>query len=265
MITEYDSRVGKHLEFEEILMDNDCAISDTSAYSPIDSGWWRRLYDTSSFRKVDWEDTESEYKYFETSLSFLKNPNVFSVEGVVLEVERLRDMVADKIGYLKRVRMEFLNKKRSRRDFGEYEGEEPLQEIHNLFHECYLELKKSRFKPRDTLKYRTLEEMTMDVAERTGSKIDFNLYNKRAKPKVVEDFHTDEQIVATAFYISSVENNSAGILTQDSDIMRIMENVLEDSRLLGLREPISRNGIRIYCPRSLGKAVCIFDSSGKFN
>ena len=129
----------------------------------------------------------------------MQNQNVYVAPGLSLQLQRARDIVADKIKYLK------LEGKKER-DWKYHNREDKmilLQEVHDLFHDSYLEARRVSFLPAQRKKYDTLERMVMSVTEQTQAKVDLDeIYDDRAKPKVVEDTHADEQAVAVDVDVS---------------------------------------------------------------
>ena len=248
------------LTFEDILKQEEYIIWDSAVISSPDTNWYHKMvYDSVSFLGINLETLGKEAEFLKYFLPFLENPNVFTVLGVALEIDRTRKIVADKIKFLKE-RERFLGKR-------EFEGKgeaqkELLEGIRDLFYEYYKELRKSLFIPQQKQIYHTLEEITIKVTEQTNSKIDYSrYYEKRVKPKRDPGFHADEQTVAAALYLSSIEGKKGGILTRDSDIERILKNTLNCRFLSGISDLITNNRIKIYYPTGVGKAHCRFNTT----
>jgi hypothetical protein len=123
------------------------------------------------------------------------------------------------------------------------------------------------FLPRYKWEYDVLEKIVMRVTENTGAKIDLHeVYNTRAKPRNIEDFHTDEQAVAASLYLSLAENKEVGILARDSDIRRILANTLsylfysEKNQFNDFLSQIRGNKIEVYFVSSFQQAKLVFDT-----
>ena len=210
--------------FKDILKQENYVICDSSVFSPSGPNWyWEGVYEAKNFAEIDSEYVKGEAEHLKYFTEFLANQNVYVVPGVCLELQRVRETVADKIKYLK---ME--TKKYSK--WGHHKGENKinlLQEVHDMFHESCMEAKRVSFLPKQRQEYNNLERIVMNVTEQTGAKIDFDeIYIQRTKPKKIEDLHTDEQTVTVALYLSVIENRKGCILTNDSDIGRILPNTL---------------------------------------
>ena len=79
------------------------------------------------------------------------------------------------------------------------------------------------------------------------------MYKQRNESKT-ENLHTDEQLVASALYLTAAENKSAAVITRDSDIRRILFNTLSyltyqhTFAYAGIVESVRDSRTRIYHP-----------------
>ncbi len=256
------------LTFESILKRRDYVICDSSVFSPAGFDWYGEgVYDARDFAAVNSRCVRELTEYLKYFGDFFQNKNIFAVPGVSLELKRARDMVADKIKYLK-------IREKSREDRKHHNGENKLmllQEAQNLFHQYYMRTRRISFLPRYKGEYDVLEKIVMRVTENTGAKIDLDkVYNTRAKPKKIEDFHADEQAVAASLYLSLAENKESGILARDSDIRRILANTLsylfysEKSQFNDFLSQIRGNKIEVYFVSSFQQAKLVFDTDSFF-
>jgi len=253
------------LTFEDILKREDYVICDSALTSVANLEWyWDGIYRARNFAGINSEYVKREREYLESFLDLLTNPKVLVSEGVSLELQRARNMVGDKIKYLSG--MEKLEKKKGKYHGGETQ-KELLSEVHDLFHESFKEAKRTSFSPGQKSEYGVLEKIVLSVTKHTNAKIDLDeFYEHRAKPKNTEDFHTDEQIVAAALYLSVIENREGCILTRDSDIKRILKNTLSYLALSNAKEfnefssLTKTNEIRIYFVLDFKQAGFVFDS-----
>lgn len=246
------------LTLKEILEQEDCLVYDSSITSDSFGDWyWEGIYPESSFSGIDIEIEKSQMVGLKRFLELIRRENVYSVPGVVLEIKKVRDMVSDKIRFLKKhekaVSRRF-RKKIPQNGFREgVKRRKLLEDIHDLFYEAYRETKRAVFYPKQKELYDFLRKLVLNVTERTDAKVDNNVYYRQSvKPKDKEDFHTDEDIVASAFYSSLVDRKKVGILTRDSDIRRILINTVSymanpEARELNMfPERLQENGVRVY-------------------
>lgn len=253
------------LTFEDILEREGYAICDASIISPSNLNWyWEGVYRARNFSGINSEYVEGEAEYLKYFIEFLQNQNVFVARGVSLQIQRARYMVADKIKYLKM-------REKKDRDWKHQNGENKinlLQEVHDLFHSSFRETKRVSFLPKQRQKYNDLERIVMSVTEQTRAKVDLDeVYEQRAKPKRVQDFHADEQTVAAALYLSIIENRKGCILTRNLNIERILTNTLSyffysgNSQFNNFFSITRENEIRIYFVSDFQQVSFIFDSS----
>ena len=254
----------KSFTFEDILKDGDYTICDSSITSPLEIDWyWGGVYHARNFSQINLEYVATETHYLESFLELLSNPKVYVAPSVPSEIRTAREIVADKMRYLKKEEKKEI-KKRKR---GKGNNVNTLQEVHDLFHECFNATKRVSFSPKRKKDYDILERIVMNVTEKTGAKIDLDyFYEQRAKPKRVGDSHADEQGVAIALYLSIFENKTGSILTGESDMERILENTIsyfyhskkyDINKLWGITK---QNAIKIFYFPELNKAELTFDS-----
>lgn len=253
------------LTFEDVLSRESYVICDSALTSVVNLEWyWDGVYRARNFAGINSEYVKKEREYLESFLDLLTNPKVLVSEGVSLELQRARNMIGDKIKYLRE--MGKLEKKKRKYHRGETQTE-LLSEVHALFHESFKEARRTSFSPGQKSEYGVLEKIVLSVTKHTNAKIDLDeFYEHRAKPKNTEDFHTDEQIVAVALYLSVIENGEGCILTKDSDIKRILKNTLSYLALSNAKDSneffslTKTNGIRIYFVSDFKRAESVFDS-----
>jgi len=252
--------------FADILREEYYVICDCSFTSLPGKDWyWDGVYEARKFSEVKQEELAEEIRCLRSFLSVLANPHAFTVPGIAAELKTAREMVAHKMKILKTRER---NPPRTRKHYNGETQREQLQEIHDLFHESYREAITSFISPTQGLRYDVLEGITLRVTEETHAKLDFDsFYEKRRKPKSIPDFHADEQLAATAIYLSAIENTRAAVLTRDSDIERILSNTLNylvDSDKRRHRQYFHRavkNGVVIYYVTGPEEARLTFESS----
>jgi len=254
---------------EDLLQKLELVVCDTSMMSGgEDSSWFQeKVYLERSFSGIELDSMLRKIENFNYFLFLLGNPNVITVPGVSSELRMLRDLVSDKIRYLGGMESMIAQKVRRKSNghgFRKREiGRAHMEEIRDLLHQCYLQARRITFSPEDKEKYSLLEGEVIEIAKRTNSKIDLRPnYLKRFKPKIVEDLHTDEQLVAAAIYSFRYDNKDVGILTRDSDIRRIMRKSVSSGELdnvLRLSETNHRR-LRVFGFSFQGELRCEFDS-----
>lgn len=250
----------KPLAFEEILRQEDYLLCDTSVTSFGRDGDWyyATVFNAKSFSGLDALALEYERRSLQSFLSLLGRENVLTVRGVSLEIERTRNMISDKIRYLKKRdvgRQKFRGNGHTKKDL--------LEEIRDLYHELFVASRRSQLNPQERGKYGFLKTTVIDVTEKTSAKIDTSkIYRKkRVKPKTLEDLHTDEELVASALYLATVEERKGAILTRDGDIWRVLERSLNRGSLDGIKDIVARNRVRIHYVTGENEAYTTLDTS----
>ena len=257
------------LTFDEILRQESYVICDSSLTSVSYANWYQDgVYDASFFSEINRDILKAEIidlKYF---LEVLRNPFVFTTKGVLYELKNSRCMVGDKLKFLNK--QENLMGRKNRKRFHRGDNHKILlQQILDTFYESSRQSESSVFFPEQKFQYNALERIVFKVTKHTDSKIYLDeLYpKKRVKPKKVQDFHADEEMVASALYLSAVDSKIGCILTRDSDIRRILINTLAYMSLsdvkgfYDIRNTVKKNRIRIYYVTKSKRGDLVFDTS----
>lgn len=266
--------------FNEILESNDYVLCDTSITGIEKGDWyWDSIYPVHRFSELDIGEIENKIRSIKSFNDFLMHLKVFVTGGVSRETFTIISLLADKIKFLSWRKGLTKRDGKLRREIEEESTEESvLKEIYNSFFESYVLTKRFRFEfPHgNNGAYNFLEKIVLNVAEHTHAKIDYEeVYHPNRRPKKVEDFHTDEQLVATALYLSVVEEKSCGILTRDSDIRRILYHTLsyltyyhehERPKYREILQSIKRWKIKVYHNTDVRSQLAELDyNSFKFN
>lgn len=255
--------------FDEILRQESYVICDSSLTSISSPDWYQGwVYDARFFSEIKRDILEAEIMDLKYFLEVLRNPIVFTTKGVLYELKNARDMIGDKLKFLNKQENLVGGKNRKRLHRGDNQ-KILLQQILDTFYESSRQSESSVFFPRQKFQYNALERIVLKVTKHTDSKIDLDeLYpEKRAKPKKVQDFHTDEEIVASALYLSVIDSRMGCILTRDSDIRRILMNTLtymslsDVKGLHDIRNTVKKNRIRIYYVTESERGNLVFDTS----
>ena len=277
--------VNQTLSFEEILEREEYVLADTSIdeYRENGSGWYREfIYPANSFSDIDEEVLRKKVSDLDFFISLLRNPHVYTSPGVVSEIKNGRDIVQGKIEYLKKEDgiSDFLNilfgqkiPKRNlrRRKYQESnrngnDQRELLDEIQDLYHGSSVRARRSILRPKRRGLYDRLENLVLKVTENTHSKIDFSLRYGELINGDKKDFHTDEQLVSLALYLS-MEGSRGCIISGDSDFGRILINTfryLSDPNASysqdSLLDSIKENWVRFYYNSSKEVGTLVLDT-----
>ncbi len=255
------------LSFDDILEREDYVICDSGI---ADSGI-EDLYPLNHFLEIPTPLLKRQLGGVELFLQLLEDPGVITVPGVSREIKIARELLGSKLRYLLADTRRLSNGNRKRLMYKCRNKIKRLKRIQELHHILYQTLKRKAFAPREKPVYNFLESVVLSVAKNSDAKIDFGNSYGHESPRPVEDFHTDEQLVAMAIYLSCVEGKSGGILTGDSDIKRILRNTifyLAHSGHAGYREIINlvaKNPIKVYHIELPREAGISWDSSWNFS
>ena len=252
------------LSFEELLEREKYILCDSSVGYHSDFNWYyEEVYGTGSFSRINEAVLRRVVVYLEDFLLFLSNPNVYTVSWVSCEFENARNMVEKKMHFL---HAGYGFRRKYKRPFQIPIQKELLEEIQTKFHEMYLQSRRSLLRPEKKKLYGSLENIVLGVTSNTNSKIDFDFLYGEYTGKEKEDFHTDEQLVATALYLSLAGKESC-IFTRDSDIRRILINTLrylshpEAHNLGDMMEAVRENRVIIYYNAAPEQAEISLDTS----
>ena len=256
---------GQIFSFEKIIDKEGYLICDTSAVSQLALSS-KNVYQTKSFSDFSLDSIEGEIEKISIFLEFMENPKILLTSKVSEEIRRIRDRLGTKIHFL---RENYNLRRNGRKPCDEKPIEQiKLEEIHELYNELHRASRRSVFFPGQRQIYSFLEKIVLSVTRNTDAKIDYGFfYRKDDKPRKREDPHTDEQLVATALYLSAFERRRGGILTRDSDIKRILRNTLfylNNSGQQGYVEIVHllrENPISLYHVEENKEARLIIDSS----
>lgn len=253
---------NRHFTIHEILNTEEYVICDSSVMeSMIDE-----ISSAKNFSEIPDNVLSMQLKYAEMFIELLDNSNLLTTAGVSSELKNSRDIIGQNLHYLSS-RLKSENGKDKKYNHNGSNKKEMLEAIQELHHLAYESSKKKAFSPKNRQIYNFLERIVMAVAEVTDAKIDYGYqYSFQHKP-MKHDFHTDEQLVASAVYLSCAEGNHGGILTRDSDIKRILRNTvfyIDHSSSAGYREIVSmiaKNPIKVYRMEGFKDARLNADSS----
>jgi len=247
------------LTFEDLLNEEDYIICDTGACSIPKSDWYNEgICQARNLSGIDTSIVSREIELLSSYIEFLSNEKVYVTCGVLQEMKNLDEA----IGYSRR--FFDLKERRQKNRHGDFDdnSKELLETMHELAHGVYKEARRSVFQPEQKERYSHLENIVIDTTQKTGAKVDFSILYRDKKRTGREDTHADEQLAATALYLSSVAERKCGIITSDSDIRRILVYSLKDPRLANISDLVGKNRIRIYKPEDIATIRLDFDTLG---
>lgn len=249
----------------EFLECGDLFVYDSS-FRTTPGSWYRQgVYDSRFFSDVNTDLVKTEIIGLRDTLSFLQSQNLFTVPGVVTEIAKERDVVSTSIRFMNQTEKEVRERLGGRTHGNSFnrskESKLLLEEIRDLLHQCYIDARRRILPIDDRPKYDELEQRVIRITERTGSRINFYPHEFRAKPKMQKDLHTDEQLVAAGFYALLHYSRNVTILSRDSDLVRITENLLHNGNGNIPPSLLRKRRLRIYNISSEKGLVCGYDSA----
>ncbi len=276
--------------FQRILDREQVILTDNNLQFSGDSGWYENeVYHARRFSSIKLDILSGTITSLEERLWWLSHPNVYITEKILEEVKRFTYVISNKLISLNRP--ERLSSPSRQRDYqhrhktldghdshegsghgrSDYEssGQRQLMEsIGFLYKEIVRISKKSIFKPARRGVLISLENVVETITAHTAAKFDFYDFcaNSENTAKKYEDLHADEQLVATALYISLVDMTSNCIVTKDRDIRKILVNILnylshaETMEANHILSALIEKPISVYFELDIGRPVCVFDT-----
>lgn len=218
------------LSFEEILDSEDFILFDSSIHCMQGDWYGGGVFEANTFSELNRSVLGDNLDSLRLFPSFLSNPNVYTVGGVSSELKRIRDLVAEKIKFLKSHEIIPEGDRRgSHHKKRHLEGliqRRLIEETQSLLHDIYHASRGLTFNPEDRDLYCVLERMVTSVTNETRAKQNYDHRYGQVPRDDLEDFHSDEQLVATAYYLAVNQSQPTTIITRDSDIGRIFINTI---------------------------------------
>jgi len=209
---------GRVLTFDDILQSSGYVLLDTGVTRSKKGNWLTKNFsDLKQRTDISLSGVEEETRSVEYFIQLLGNSNVFVTPRVSQEIFGFVDILKNLIVVLSRF------KKIRPKNWIKEADFDRLKEFYDLYETCYYKSRNSEFSPHQLQRHGFLERIVLSVSEETNAKIE---YGEERRSKRREDLHTDEQLVASALYLSFVEGKSGAIITIDSDIKRILFNTL---------------------------------------
>lgn len=261
-----ETQIAALKNLDEILNEEEIVIADSGVQDRKNSPMFReRLYYERTFSRADIISLQMFLECMRGRVEIFRKEKVITVDKVAKELVNFRDILVDKKKAMMRYSGIAEREKKYVDDAYNHSAEENehiLDEICNEAHRACLLAKSRVFIPEDKEKFLALEKIALAAAEIPGVKIDFS-ERYGCEPNTKEDLHTDERIVATAFYISMFNEKPNAIITVDSDIFRIAYQVQLGFAKAKARieRALIKNRVRVYYLNNKNLFGLVFDSS----
>ncbi len=260
--------------FEEIYAqteaDNGIVLFDTGPCErPLGGRWYQEfIFPAKDFSEIDSEALEKKLLCLGQFQHLILNSRSFTVLEVVFEMKRYSRILHEKLCNLNK--LVEIKQRRKRHENGGYE-DETEERNKDLFEEIsFLQAKMCKFANQKAIKARNpaelarLEKIVGEVIRATGVKekrryAEYDGYLKH------EDLKADDKLAATALYLALTERKANTILTSDSDIAFIINNVHYE--LSGLPnfaprlELLKTHPIRVYYANGEDTGICQIDTT----
>lgn len=260
--------MGEAISLERILAQEPRILVDLSAQSMFSDVEWfhliRRAYD---YADIPLSELEKARKMLSGFSELFSHEHVYTTENVVREMERGYEMVVNSNAVLKRRKD---NSSGSRQVNHVSRGVPAIQQGMDSLIQT---LRRAKSKARasivggiDLMGYAVIETMVTAVSEEAYSKKDYSYRVGGHIGSRTADLHADEELVATAMYLSTLAFEQVSILTADSDIGRIVDHVVRaviEAEVPGSFTFIGKlkaNPVRVYFVQSPGFATLSYDT-----
>lgn len=263
---------------EHLLESEGIILADASAQHVfMPEGLTRRVERAVNYTDIQLSEFGETLKGLAEFSRFLRFPNVYTTPKVVEEIKAWEDTIGRAFVHLNNNKdIAGRNKEVSHTSRGIPKIQQNVYSLyrlaqrlrksaaHALINKAGSDSSEQDIK---SIGYLALEMMVIAVSDIEDSKNDFSR-RYQAWVERREDLRTDEQLVATALYIATVLKKPAAILTGDSDLWHIANDVLNAiacSKVPGaytLLNAVSDNPVRIYFSNNVGRIDKKFDTSG---
>lgn len=210
---------------EELL---DAPLFLVDAYATTSHGSWyeHEVYPAQFFSDIPLPALRQNVNAFREYRELLEQPHMFTVPKVSLELENFREILHDKL-----VALNEFNRRRGKPSSRHKRLKKAQHDNHSeqkaLFEQLTFEAKEiARLASKSHAKgnqgqLASLERIVQHIGDQGNCKRDFSdRYEQTTRPK--HDYHTDEQLAATALTLALHEREPVTILTTDSDIQRLL-------------------------------------------
>ena len=263
---------GVIYSFESILQIEPLILIDTGIKDYTNPRWYKdKVYYASKFSQLDKSVLEQNLGILEKFKTQLSEPTVYTTKKVVEEIGGFVDIITEKLVTLNRFE-NLRHERKNNRRYDKYDDSQEkklLQELCFLYDQIYRLASHKVLKIENPKSFHGLEQIVLATGIFGGKKDFTDRYGMRTKKKA-EDRHTDEELVATALYLSITEGKQSCIVTPDSDIKRLLlktkeyltDKKTEDNEVY--LKALTKNPVRVYFMKEGGSIKLAADTS-QFN
>ncbi len=180
------------------------------------------LFGVSSYNSFDPIRISKLVSLKEFMEGWWNNERVYTVKSVEREFKKFVELCKNKLVYLNRHKRDPLSREYKREMQEEFRyRRKVLEDICFDFSRIHKKIKRNVIDHGENEDYKNIKSLTKQVSASSLAK-----YNPENPHEVSEgeNKYSDEELVATALYKSLFENQQVSIVTNDSDIMRIVHN-----------------------------------------
>ena len=217
---------NKQASLEEILNNNTTFI-DSSIINP--GSTIKKIYEATSFNNLDSSLIISERNKIIGSIEIIKNQKVKVIPQVVEEIKEYQRILGDKISYISHLDRGRFYRNKNKRHISKWFiknnknnsiNKKLLGDLQQDAYLLYQLCSRKKFEISDK-KFELLLEMIKLLDNKIGLKKDISyVYGDHNIPDTSSD--TDERLVASLYWNSLYSNNSASLLTTDTDFIRLL-------------------------------------------
>jgi hypothetical protein len=248
-------------------------LCDTSIASSIENNSMEIIYEARRMLELDIRAIENIKRSSEFFNEFFSHERVHTISEVVEEKKELLRILSGGYEFL-RSRSQPKRKRKSRGSKGYQASREEEQEKARIYKETVDTLwettnhmQRAIIKNFDRGRLTLFEENCYTLDELMGARIDYRDEHKGFEKPEREDIHTDEKLVAMAFYMSMVEGVGTAIATCDSDILRLASYFTfavtnqKVAQASAAAELLRQHPVRVYRLEGTEEAVLRVDTS----
>jgi len=250
----------KEIPLEELLKES-LILTDQSIKN--ETHWFREgVYSARLYYEMDTELLNQALESSKFAKDFFSHPNVKTVPKKLDEIAEFTELLYDKlitINNIERSRRKKTSTSYRRKKINKAtEKIKDGMENRKLFSDICFEnqqlektARKSLIIPDDREKYTILERVVKLIDYATGAKINYSeRYGEIRSEK--QDDNSDEQLVATALYLSIFDNTPVSVLSGDSDIKRLLYRTvnclyfIDTNNTSFFQEKLRQNPIKVF-------------------
>lgn len=220
------------IEFEIDKRPDVYLLMDTNVAT--DSDFLDGTYHAKDYSGLDTEELEDTIKAVEFGSELLNNPIlnnpiIFIVDGVSKELVQFCKIVSERIKFYNNSPIEGnLKRKKEKFHSNHLENNKILyQQLNDICFHLSHQLDKAIYPIEDTMFYHQILGEILKISREENLKREVIVGENIPRPfrREHDIFNTDEELVALAIYLNSIKTKPVSILSNDSDIPRILEGV----------------------------------------